>query len=367
MVWLNDKKSVKTERQVVQGEFHSMALSVYLMNNISFSNLEGTPLTVDGKIQEVLKNYEDVFGIPVELPPQRTHDHKIPLVEGALPVNISSLTDTHLLKRMQLKLWSRNYWKHELKLDKQTVKDKFPIPIIEELIDELHGAKLFTKLDLRLCYHQIRMNEADVAKTAFRTHEGHYELLVMPFRLTNVPSTFQSLMNELLKRGAYEWNSAAQTTFKALKQAMISALVLKLPDFSKEFIVETDASGGGIGAFLVVVVALEKWRGYLLDRHFKIKTNHISLKYLLDQIMSTPTQLKWLPNLMGFDFAIVYKKGVDNVTTDALSRMQNPAELLSIIGTTSVTTDLYNRIVDSWDQDHTLKTLISKLQSSLNE
>ncbi|GKE32947.1 putative mitochondrial protein [Tanacetum coccineum] len=157
------------------------------------------------------------------------------------------------------------------------------------------------------------MNEADVAKTAFRTHEGHYEFLVMPFGLTNAPSTFQSLMNEkvyqgfsmisrpliqLLKKGAYEWNSAAQPSFEALKQAMISAPVLKLPDFTKEFTIETDAS-----------VALEKWKGYLLDRHFKIKTDHIGLKYLMDQRI----------------------------------------------------------IVDSWEQDQSMKALISKLQSSSNQ
>ncbi|GKD46619.1 hypothetical protein Tco_1271264, partial [Tanacetum coccineum] len=69
---------------------------------------------------------------------------------------------------------------------------------------------------------------------------------------------------------------------------------------------------------------------------------------------------------MGFDFAIIYKKGVDNVTADALSRLHNSAALLSIIGTTTVTTDLYNRIVDSWEQDQTLKALISKLKLSSN-
>ncbi|GKD28900.1 putative mitochondrial protein [Tanacetum coccineum] len=151
----------------------------------------------DNMWNPLLKEYEDVFAVPTTLPPQRTCDHKIPLKEGTQPINIRPYRHPPTQKDdIEVMV---NELLESRAVEQQTIKDKFHVPIIEELIDELYGAMIFSKLDLRSGYHQIRMYQDDIAKTTFKTHEGHYEFLVMPFGLTNAPSTFQALMNEVFR------------------------------------------------------------------------------------------------------------------------------------------------------------------------
>jgi hypothetical protein len=346
-------------------------------------------------LDALLHSLGDVFTEPRGLPPKRSRDHRITLKPGALPVAVrpyrypaahkdelerqcTAMIEQGIVRRSDstfspvlLVKKPDGSWRFCVDYrapNALTVKDAFPIPVVDELLDELHGAKFFTKLDLRSGYHQVRMRPEDIHMTAFRTHDGLYEFLVMPFGLCNAPATFQALMNDvlrpflrrfvlvffddiliyskswgehlrhirtvleelqhhqlflkrtkcafgaasvgylghiiseagvamdpakvqairdwptprsaravrgflglasyyrkfvhhygtvsaplttLLKKDGFSWSEKAAATFAALKDVVTSAPVLAMPDFSKPFVVECDASSHGFGAVMV--------------------------------------------------------------------------------------------------------------------
>ncbi|KAL0440157.1 UNVERIFIED_CONTAM: Retrovirus-related Pol polyprotein from transposon.6 [Sesamum latifolium] len=194
---------------------------LYMMNQDMLQGEE------DPRLLELMHQSKNVFQEPKTLPPERTIEHHIELVPDAIPrkqhpyryaygqkteiekivkdmlesgiirTNQSSFASPVLLVKKKDGGWrlcvDYRY------LNKLTVKHNFSIPVIDELLDELHGAKYFSKIDLRSGYFQIRMKKEDIPKTSFITHSGHYEFLVMLFGLCNAPSTFQALMNQVFE------------------------------------------------------------------------------------------------------------------------------------------------------------------------
>ncbi|KAL0556757.1 hypothetical protein IC582_005273 [Cucumis melo] len=362
-------------------------------------------------------------------------------------------------------------------LNKVTVKNRYPLPRIDDLFDQLQGATVFSKIDLRSGYHQLRIKDGDVPKTAFRSRYGHYEFIVMSFGLTNAPAVFMDLMNrvfrefldtfvivfiddiliyskteaeheehlrivlqtlrdnklyakfskcefwlkqvsflghvvskagvsvdpakieavtgwtrpstvsevrsflglagyyrrfvenfsriatpltQLTRKGApFVWSKACEDSFQNLKQKLVTAPVLTVPDGSGSFVIYSDASKKGLGCVLMqqgkvvayasrqlksheqnypthdlelaaVVFALKIWRHYLYGEKIQIFTDHKSLKYFFTQKELNMRQRRWLELVKDYDCEILYHPGKENVAP--LHRDLERAEIAVSVG-----------------------------------
>ncbi|XP_010418845.1 PREDICTED: uncharacterized protein LOC104704456 [Camelina sativa] len=179
-------------------------------------------------VLKLKSEYSDIFEAPTSLPPFiEEHNHKIVLKSGSDPVNqrpyryatyqkdeidkivrellfagtirVSSSPFSSPLVLVKKKDGNWRLCVDYRRLNGLTIKNRLTIPLIKDLLDELGGSAVFSKIDLRAGYHQVRMEPEDIHKTAFKSHNRHFEYLVMPFGLTNAPATFQGLMNAVLK------------------------------------------------------------------------------------------------------------------------------------------------------------------------
>ncbi|CAN4105363.1 unnamed protein product [Withania somnifera] len=226
------------------------------------------------------------------------------------------------------------------KPNRVTIKNKYPLPRIDDLFDRFCGAKCFSKIDLRSGYHRVRVKEKDIPKIAFRTRYGHFEFLVMSFGSKNAPAVFMDLMNRVFKPfldvfvivfiddilvysrsimdhadhlrsvlqvlhdhklyAMFRLNDACERSFQELKNKLTSTPVLVLPE--------------GTDGYAI-------WHHYLYGVHVDIYTDHKSLQYIFKQKDLNLRQRRWLELIKGYDIDILYHLGKANVVADALSRM----------------------------------------------
>lgn len=395
-------------------------------------------------------------------------------------------------------------------LNRITKKNLYPLPRIDELIDQLGQATYFTKLDLQSGYYQIPMEENDIEKTAFRTKFGLFEFTVMPFGLKNAPATFQKTMNKILegflqkfvivylddiliyskdlkqhychlrmvlkalesnnfyykiskcqfaktelpylgfiisKGGAktdptkvkairdwptvqnkqqiqsfmglvnfyrrfipkfadiaepivkltrkvaiFEWDESREAAFQYLKELLTTAPILKYPDLSNLFRVETDASQFSVGGVLLqeahgswlpvsyhlrgltpaernyltyekellaLINCVKLWRHYLLGQVFTVYTDHSTLQYFISQPKVKERHSRWVAILSEFHINIVYKKGTKNLIADPLSRRPDlqvisPLQLNNLtrlLDRTQIENDLSSNLTFDYEHD----------------
>ncbi|CAA7035552.1 unnamed protein product [Microthlaspi erraticum] len=341
--------------------------------------LTHTPPEIPSELAQLLQDFSDVFpeDSPPGLPPVRGIEHQIDFVPGSTlpnrPAYRTNPVETKELQRQVDELMEKGHIRESM----SPVLFLFFLFLrrMEAGEYELHGSCIFSKIDLKSGYHQIRMKEGDEWKTAFKTKHGLYEWLVMPFGLTNAPSFVVSadgvqvdeekvaaigigLVLRPLERSELSWlgrilsawEKAQEEAFQTLKDRLTNAPVLMLPDFLKTFEIECDASGIGIGAVLMqdkkpIAYFSEKLGGATLNYPTYDKgalcagpslanlaallmaqgvcypyTDHESLKHFKGQQKLNKRHARWAEFIETFPYVIKYKKGKDNVVADALSR-----------------------------------------------
>ncbi|KAL0331235.1 UNVERIFIED_CONTAM: Retrovirus-related Pol polyprotein from transposon [Sesamum angustifolium] len=421
---------------------------------LRFEEIEQASGPIPGVIKKLLKEFEDVMPdeLPRKLPPKRAVDHEIELVPGTKPParapyrmsqpelvelrkQLKEMLESGIIKPAKSPYGAPVLFQKKADgslrmccdyraLNKITVKNKYPIPLVADCFDRLSRAKYFTKIDLRSGYWQVRIKEGDEAKTTVVTRYGAFEFLVMPFGLTNAPATFSTMMNQVLTRlrehelyakvskcsfaqesisflghiverdtfcerlleiarpltdllkktETWDWTPQCQVAFDNLKRAIVTDPVLALPDMSKPFTGETDASDFALGGVLMqdghpvafesrklkdaerrysvhekellaVVHCLRLWRHYLLGSPFVVKTDNIAVSHFMSQPKLTSRQARWQELLSEFHFVLEYRAGSSNHVADALSRRADLATLGSVaaLSSSAVATSVRDR------------------------
>ncbi|GJV44569.1 putative reverse transcriptase domain-containing protein [Tanacetum coccineum] len=345
----------------------------------------------------IVRDFPEVFPKDLPgLPPTQQVEFQIDLMPGATPVAQAP----YRLAHSEMKELSEQ--------------------LIDDLFDQLQGSSVYSKIDLRSGYHQLRVREEDIPKTAFRTWYGHYEFQVMPFGLTNAPVVFMDLMNrvckpyldkfiivfiddiliysknkieheehlkvilELLRKE--ELGDKQEAAFQTLKHKLCSAPILALSQGAENFIVYCDASHKGLGAVLMqnkkviayasrqlkiheknytthdlelgaVVFALKIWRHYLYGTKCMVFTYHKSLQHMLDQKELNMRQCRWLELLSDYDCEIRYHPGKANVVADALSRKERIKPLRVRALVMTIGLDLPKQILNAQTEAQKLENL----------
>ncbi|GKC67875.1 putative reverse transcriptase domain-containing protein [Tanacetum coccineum] len=246
-------------------------------------------------------------------------------------------------------------------LNKLTIRNRYPLPRIDDLFEQLQGSSVYSKIDLRSGYHQLSVRDGDIPKTAFRTRHviDSQGIHVDPAKIEAVKN-WASPTTPIEKNKKYIWGENQESAFQLLKQKLCEAPILALAEGNDDFVVYCDASHQGLGAVLMqrekviayasrqlkpheenytthdlelgaVVFALKIWRHYLYGTKCTVFTDHKSLQHILDQKELNMRQRCWLELLADYDCEILYHPGKANVVaaqTEAIKEENIKAENL---------------------------------------